>query len=366
MIKKVALFLPSLEAGGAERVAINLCNGLIDKGIKVDLILICPGEQLLSILPPQVQVIRLQRRRVVLAIPQLVGYLRRNNPNAVISILTHVNIISLVTTILAFYKGRLILTEHSSVSQNLIKQPGCKNKIMIMLMKLFYPYADMVIAVSAQLMHELEKIANLKNVTCIYNPVDISLPADEDINFLEKSVSSRPNTQYLVATVGRLTKAKNFALLIKSIEIVRKEIPVILNIIGEGEERENLERLINERNLSNHVFLHGYSDYPKMWMRSSDLFVLSSSWEGLPLVVVEALAMGVTVVATDCHTGPAEILENGRYGYLVPVNDPEKMAEAIIFALKNPMDPDMLKKRAEEFSIPNITKQYLKVIFPDG
>ena len=351
--------------GGAEHVAINLSRGFIEKGFKVDVLLACQDGQLLPLLPPAVKVVRFKTSRTIFAIPLLVAYLRRSKPDAVISFLTHANIVAVVSKVLARYKGRLILTEHSSVTQNLVKQPGYKNKTMLLLMKRLYPLADKVVAVSSQLMHELETTIGINNVTRIYNPVDSSFPDVETIDKLRNAIQARPGFRYSIAAVGRLTRAKNFAMLIKSIKQVRDKVPVVLNIIGEGEERTNLEKLIRELDLSDHVFLRGYSAQPKAWMRLSDLLVLSSSWEGFSLVLAEALSMGTTVVSTNCQTGPAEILDHGKYGYLVPVNDIDKLTEGILYALEHPMDPDLLRERAAMFSVPKITDDYLQVVFPD-
>lgn len=366
MSAKIAIFIPSMEAGGAERVAISLMKGFLQRKIHLDLVLVSASGPLLVQVPKGVRIVNLNVQRTLFSICRLSTYLKKEQPDALISFLNHANLIAVVAGRLAGFKGHMMITEHNSIQFDVIRRGGFKNKTIFLLMRLLYKHADSVVAVSNELLSELQTLLVLKNAVCINNPVDNPKDVDAVDKNDEQHLPAMNQGKGTILAIGRLAPQKNFPLLIKSIAIVRKHMPVKLHILGNGSERRNLENMINELELSEVVFLRGYSDQPEKWLRQSDLFVLSSSWEGFGLVIVEALAMGVTVVATDCPSGPAEILENGKYGYLVPINDPEKMAEAILYALKNPRDPELLKKRAEDFSIPRITKQYLNVIFSDG
>ncbi len=362
--KRISLFIPTLEVGGAERVAVNLAKGFIDQGLQVDLVLVKARGPLMKLVPKSVAIVDLGKRRTLHAIPDLVTYLKSAQPNALIAFMNHANVVAAIAASWARSKGKLVLSEHNSIQHDLVEKGGLKHRLTLWLMRRLYGKADKVIAVSTHIQYELEKLIGLTNAVCINNP--ISIVNGTDMPPMVK-MRPRPNVagDFSLLAIGRLAPQKNYSLLIKSIDIVRKHVPVKLVILGEGDERSKLEMLVRELDLEDHVFLPGYAEKPGMWFSKTDLFVLSSSWEGLPLVIAEALAMGVTVVATDCQSGPAEILENGKYGYLVPVNDPEKLAKAIMYALKNPLDPEMLKKRAEDFSIPRITDEYLKVIFPE-
>ncbi len=363
--RKIALFIPSMEGGGAERVAVNLSSGFIARGLEVEMLLVKEFGPLLKLLPSEVRVKSFEKSRAIYSVWCLAAYLRQDKPDALIASMNHTNLVAVLAVKLSRYKGRLILTEQNSIQLDLVRKGGWKNRLILWLMKRMYKHSHKVIAVSSEVEEELKNIAGLRNTICIYNPVDNPEHVDAVDMIDELHLPAVNHGKKTILAVGRLVPQKNFPLLIKSIAIVRKHLPVKLNILGEGGERCNLEGLINDLELSEVVILRGYSDQPGKWLQQSDLFVLSSSWEGFGLVIAEALAAGVTVVSTDCPSGPAEILENGKYGYLVPVDDPEKMAEAILHALKNPLDPELLKKRAEAFSIPHITEQYLNIIFPD-
>nr|WP_241878977.1 glycosyltransferase [Psychrobacter sp. PraFG1]UNK05619.1 glycosyltransferase [Psychrobacter sp. PraFG1] len=169
----------------------------------------------------------------------------------------------------------------------------------------------------------------------------------------------------MVLAVGRLTHQKDFATLIHAFKKVLKNKACNLIILGEGELRCELEKLIKDLNLQDNVQLPGFVNNPYAWMSKADLFVLSSIYEGFGNVLVEAMACGTPVVSTDCPSGPSEILENGRWGSLVPTNDPDSLAEAILKALNNTkFKSELVKKRAEDFSVDNSLSGYIAVFAP--
>ena len=132
--------------------------------------------------------------------------------------------------------------------------------------------------------------------------------------------------------------------------------------MGEGSEREKLEALVKELGLDGDVWMPGFVDNPFKFMKRATVFALSSKFEGAPLVLAEALSLGVPVVSTDCPSGPREILEGGKWGKLVPVGDHEKLAEAILETIENPPDREKLKERGRNFSIDEVGGKWLKVI----
>jgi glycosyltransferase involved in cell wall biosynthesis len=362
MSYKIAIFIPSMEAGGAERVAISLTKGILHFGIKVDLVLVSAKGPLMEHIPAGVHVINLEADRTLGSLLRLRNYLKREKPDALISLLNHANVVAVIAGRLARFEGHIMLTEHNSIQFDLVHRKGLKSRIMLALMRYFYKYADSVVAVSNEILKELRTLFALKNAVCIYNPVDIPLIYTQNAGTISQDASGSDSIKTIVA-IGRLSPQKNFSLLINSFKLISDSMHGKLYILGEGTERPFLEKIIDDLSLHDRVMLTGYVDNPFLWLNKADLFVLSSSWEGFALVIIEALAAGVTVVATDCHAGPAELLDHGKYGYLVPINNPEKMAEAILYALENPIDSELLRKRAEEFSIPKITEEYFKVIF---
>jgi glycosyltransferase involved in cell wall biosynthesis len=162
--------------------------------------------------------------------------------------------------------------------------------------------------------------------------------------------------------VGRLDKQKDFPTLIRAFAQVKQQLPARLMILGEGQDRKLLSDLVQELGLEKDVALPGFVDNPFAYMKRSALFVLSSLYEGLPTVLIEAIAVGTPVVSTDCKSGPAEILENDRYGKLVPVGDIPAMAQAIINALENPLDSTLLQQKAGEFLLEKAVEQYLELL----
>jgi glycosyltransferase involved in cell wall biosynthesis len=170
-----------------------------------------------------------------------------------------------------------------------------------------------------------------------------------------------PGAPPVILAVGRLTLQKDFPTLIRAFARLRARRSARLVILGEGELRDELEALVAELGLTADVALPGFVDNPFSWMRGSALFVLSSAWEGFGNVLVEAMACGTPVVSTDCPSGPAEILENGKWGRLAAVGDAEALARAIAEALDDPNPPDV-RARAAFFSVERSVDAYLAIL----
>ena len=151
-------------------------------------------------------------------------------------------------------------------------------------------------------------------------------------------------------------------MLIRAFAEVRSQLDVRLIILGEGPQRKQIVDLINNLNIEETVSLPGWVDNPYSFMAKADLFVLSSSKEGCPNVLLEALACGCPVVSTDCPSGPSEILDHGRWGRLVPVNDQTALAEAIVATLEDDTNQDALRQRAEQFSAENMIEKFETLI----
>jgi glycosyltransferase involved in cell wall biosynthesis len=203
-------------------------------------------------------------------------------------------------------------------------------------MRALYRYSHRIVAVSKGVAADLELNIGLpnNNVSVIYNPVVTSKMeelAQESLPHPWLTASSPP----VVLGIGRLTYAKNFSLLIESFYDLRKEIEAKLIILGEGPDRPTLVNLISSLGLSRDVLLPGFVPNPYSFLKNCSIFVLSSRWEGLPTVLIEALACGAPVVSTDCPSGPREILQDGKLGALVPISDKLALTEAIQNGLAN-------------------------------
>jgi glycosyltransferase involved in cell wall biosynthesis len=166
----------------------------------------------------------------------------------------------------------------------------------------------------------------------------------------------------VIIAVGKLKPQKDFETLIKAFAKVRTKFKARLIILGEGPMLSDLNLLVEKLNITDDVIFEGFVQNPFKYMRNADLFVLSSKYEGLPGVLVQALACGCPVVSTDCPSGPREILENGRYGPLVPVADENALATAIIAQLQTRHDRDYLQTRGRSFSEEEAVRGYLRVL----
>lgn len=360
----VALFVPSLRGGGAERAMVTLANGFADRGLGVDLVLARAEGVYLSEVSPGVNVVDLQSHRVLASLPALVRYLRQRRPQAMLSALSHANVIAIMACMLSRIAVRLVVSERSNLSMSSSKPQNWRARIMLPLMRMGYPKTDGVVAVSGGVADDLARTIDLSRdrISVIYNPVVTP-------ELLEKSREPLLHPWLgegkppVILGVGRLTQAKDFATLIRAFARVHAKRDCRLVILGEGELRGELERLVASLGIVDSVQLPGFSGNPFAWMSRVRLVVLSSRWEGLPNVLIQAMACGTAVVSTDCRSGPDEILEEGKWGALVPVGDVEALAGAIATTLDTPREqlPDV-RRRAGDFAQGLAVDGYLQVL----
>ncbi|HMH56799.1 MAG TPA: glycosyltransferase [Gemmatimonadales bacterium] len=342
----IAFFLPSLRGGGAQRVIVNLAHGIIERGLPVDVVLGAATGVFLDQLPPAVRLVDLRARRLLRSIGPLSRYLRRERPRVLVSSMSHGNLVALWAAKLAGRATPVVVTVHNTMSQSTPQQGALAGGLWPHLLRTFYPWARCVVAVSHGAADDLARTSGLprNRVRVVYNPV-----ITPSIMALARERPDHPwfdpGQPPVILGVGRLTKQKDFPTLIRAFAEVRRRRPARLIILGEGEDRPLLESLIGELRLKDDVALPGFRENAMAYMAGSALFVLSSAWEGLPTVLIEALAAGTRVVSTDCPSGPREILQEGRLGVLVPVGDVAALAEAMIDTLDRPgstVPPDAL------------------------
>ncbi|HJR16061.1 MAG TPA: glycosyltransferase [Gemmatimonadales bacterium] len=337
---RIAFFLPSLNGGGAERVILNLAEGITQRGLPVDLVLSAAEGALLDQLPASVRLVDLHARRVLRSLGPLAGYLRKERPRALISSMNYANLVAIWASRLAGGTTPVIATVHTTLSESSRQQQRrIAGQIWPYLLRIFYPWASSVVAVSRGAADDLAQSSGLARdrVEVVYNPVitDATLAAARQAPDHPWFAPGQPP---VILGVGRLTRQKDFPTLIKAFAEVRRAHPTRLIIIGEGEDRNQLTALAAELGVSQDVALPGFRN-ALAYMAGSALFVLSSAWEGLPTVLIEALAAGARVVSTDCPSGPREILQEGRLGELVPVGDVAGLAAAMRRALDTPAKP---------------------------
>lgn len=363
----IALFVPTLGYGGVEKVMLSLARGLAERGFRVDLLAGTAEGEFRSQVPAGVRLIDFGRRRVLATLPALVRYLRRERPTALLAAMDHTNLVALWARKLAGVETRVVASSHGLLSREARAGKVRRARLIPSLARHFYPWADAVVAVSQGVADDLAKVTGLprSRIRVIYNPVitpDLLVHLRAPLQHPWFQASAPP----VVLAVGRLSVEKDYATLLRAFAQVRRSQPARLLILGEGSERSTLEALAGSLALGkDDLALPGYEGNPLRYMARSAVFVLSSSYEGFGLVLVEAMAAGVPLVATDCESGPREILEDGKHGRLVPVGDHEALAAAILDSLKRPRPP-VPAESLKRFELSAAVDSYLRVMAPGG
>lgn len=363
----ISVFLPGLHVGGAEKMMLDLCGAFADRGHYVDLVVAREEGAFADQVPAAINLVDLDAPEppgygLLGALPGLLSYFRSRQPDAVLSALNRANVVTILAARLSKIDARVVVSEHNHLSTYLEHAMRRERIALPKLIGAVYPYADEVVATSEGVGDDLAATTGLDRdrITVVYNPAmtpELRGQYDEPINhpWFEDETP-------VVIGVGSLTEQKDFPTLIRAIEHVQEKRDCRLVICGEGERRVDLERLVAELGLEDVVDLPGFVDNPYAMMNESDAFALSSKWEGFGNVVVEALGCGCPVVSTDCPSGPSEILADGEYGPLVPVGNHEALAGAIESVLSDPLPPDRLKRRADDFSVGVASQRYLDVL----
>jgi len=409
--RPVAIFVPTLKGGGAERMMIQLGSALAARGHRVDLVVgrsvgtyfdrVPPGLRLVMLesagqavrkrlradvrilemrspttLAALPSVLRLPQhwpwlvplfftkygRRMLRMIPALTQYLRGERPVALLSALTRANVVAVVAKLLSGESTRVVVSERNHLSkaaanadQRFVNRAG--------LARHFYPLADLCSGVSEGVADDLSRLIGMSRakIVAVKNPVITAELMSQAAQPLDHSWFA-DNGPPVVLAAGRLTAQKDFPTLLRAVARVRESRPLRLLILGSGSERESLGDVVETLGLGEIVEFYGFAENPYAFMKHADLFVLSSAWEGSPNVLVEAMACGCPVVSTDCPSGPAEILDEDRYGRLVAVGDSEGLSRAIIELLEHPTDAAVLRERAAEYSSEASAEEHERVL----
>jgi glycosyltransferase involved in cell wall biosynthesis len=346
---------------------VHLTRGLAKSGQRVDLVLAKAEGPYFKDIPAEVRVVDLGARRILTSLLPLISYLRREKPDVLLSALTPANIVALWAHQLAPVDTRMVISEHSTFSMSTANPRNQRSRLLPHLARWFYPWADSIIAVSAGAADDLAATLRMdrQSIHVVYNPVvtpELTRLAREPVNHPWFSGEGPP----VILGVGRLTKPKDFPTLVRAFAMVRQQREARLVILGEGEDRPQLEALVRELGLERDVSLPGFVNNPHCYMARAAVFILSSRWEGFGNVVVEAMACGTPVVSTDCKSGPREILENGRWGRLVPVGDADALALGILDTLATCPDREGLCQRAAAFTVDAAVEQYLDIFQSPG
>jgi glycosyltransferase involved in cell wall biosynthesis len=341
---------------------VTLANYCVKQGFPTEMIVVRETTTYLNEVDPAIPVEFLRPKRRIQITPRLARIMRAKRFDAMLS--SPRNFPPLLVKQMCFLPTRVVIREAStnSVALKQVKRPF-KELVAIRLgYRFLYPSADAVVAPSRGVAGSLLQLSPIpiQKVHVIYNPV-VSPELYEKADAPVEHPWFQPHQPPVVLAAGRLVALKGYDTLLRAFARVRQETFARLVILGEGPERPNLERLAAELGVAADVDLPGFDPNPFRYMKRAGVFVLSSRYEGLPNVLIQALACGCPVVSTDCPSGPSEILDGGRYGALVPVDDVEAMAGAIVRALLGQVAPAP-SAWLEQFRVEVVAEQYLRVM----
>jgi glycosyltransferase involved in cell wall biosynthesis len=359
----ISVVLPDLRGGGAERLHVNLANDWVARGLHVQFAVMSAEGELPAILDKRVELHDLRVARFRSLLWPLARHLRRTRPSVTLAAMWPLTSIAIAAWHLAGRPGRMVVGDHTQLSVSAVQEMSVPSWFVGQTMRHTYPRASGVIAVSQGVKDDLCELAGLDPsiIRVIYNPTAVGIAYGRGGPESRTRLWGRAAGKNILS-VGTLKAQKDHATLIEAFALLPPEMDARLTILGEGSLRQELEAQVRRMNLGDRVRLPGFVLDPYPWYQTADLFALSSRWEGFGNVLVEALECGLPIVSTDCRSGPSEILDDGRYGKLVPVRDPVAMASAIRASFAEEHDTEMLCKRARDFSVATISDEYLRYL----
>ncbi len=362
--RHLAIFVSFSGTGGVERVTLNLLQGLAAHAVRVDLIMVVAKRGTRPEIPwPNVRVIDPQTTHAQMAIPFLIGYLRRERPEVLMVAKDRAVRAAVIAHALAGVETRLVGQLHMNMTGYLASQPWWLRWTRTLPMRVLFPRLHKIICVSEGVVEDTLHITRMprERVIAIRNPVITPelyrmAEATADHPWLKEKIP-------LIMGIGRLSPEKDFPTLLRAFGRVRAARPSRLMILGEGPLLPELQALAAELGLAEAVAFPGFCPNPFAYLKQASLFAFSSAWEGSGNVLVEALALGIPSVSTDCPYGPRETLADGRYGALAPVGDDEALAKAMLETLDQPLPASFLRQAVADFTIENSARHYLEALF---
>jgi glycosyltransferase involved in cell wall biosynthesis len=354
---KIALLVSFSGQGGVERLMLNLCEGLLDLGHPVDLLAIKRRSAHLQELPQGLKVVPLRATHTYTSIFEVIRYLRSERPHALLAVKDRANQVAILAGKLARTATRIAVEIQTTISAALGDKSSVRKAAWYLPMRLLYPMADVVVAVSEGVARDLVEITRLprERIQVIRNPAVSGAMfrlAQEPVDHRWYQDGSIP----IITGIGRLTRQKDFPTLIRAFARVRSQLPCRLMILGEGRDRAMLSELVHSLGVAEAVALPGFVVNPYPFLGRASL------WEGSPTALTEAMALGVPVVATDCPSGPREILQGGQIAPLVPMGDPEALAAAMLDTLARRPDKVALQKAVVDYTVAESSRRYVEVL----
>jgi len=361
MNTKILFFIARYSHSGVPLAQIRLAKAFLRRGYVIEFVIGYVPDYLEAPIIDGATVINLDMQRTFKLFPSIVSCIKNFQPDVIFTAEDHLNTIVAMAAIAARSKAKISASSRISPYRTYSDKIFSKNWILKYSNILLRKRIDALVCVSEDMVKDYKAIFGETRHQCIYNMAydndtlkKISEPVD-DLWITDKSTP-------LIVTAGRLCPGKGFPDLINAVNILKKEKPIKLAILGEGDFRPELEALINELELGDTVRLLGFQKNPLKFFKQADVFALSSYFEGLPNVLVEAMAAGCTLVSTDCPTGPREVLQDGKYGYLVPMHDPKSMADAIKEALDNPISLELTKEAIKPFTEESVIRKHQQTL----
>lgn len=358
--KKICFPMPRFEMGGLERVQMYIAKGLLHSEYQVDLVIPVVAEDVRTLIETDVNIHETSCGKFKFLF-NLINYIKKYKPDVIITSANDIGCLILFCRKIFCLRTKIIWTQHLSISGPLKVEKGLiKYKLLfeIWLMKQLIKQADSIVAVSNTVANDMKNMLRSDlDIQVIYNPV-ISSDFEEKINETVVWPWEEWTCQTIIF-VGRLAKVKRLDLLLNAFAECRKQIPIRLLVVGSGPEEKSARILAENLNLGDSCKFLGHQDNPAAWISKSDLLVLCSDVEGFGLVLVEAMACGIQVLSTDCPDGPAEILDNGHFGRIIPMNNVKALALGVIECIQDPLLSEaQLKAYAEKFTVENAVAQY--------
>ena len=365
---RVLFVLPSLVGGGAERVLCTLLKHIDRERSHSALALFNKTGEYLGEVPHDVDIIDLGKRsrwdalRLVVELRRLI---RRERPHVLLSVLEYTNILTLLSAV-GFTGTRVVVKEANDPTHALaLERFGGMKRWLI---RVTYPKAARIVAISHGIKQCLERHFNVpsRQIEVIHNPIDLDDAASKMLEPISHPFLQGSNGDALIVSAGRLVPQKNFPLLLQAIAHLKDDLPLRLIVLGQGPLRGQLLRLAKELGIEERVDFVGFQKNPYAWMSKADAFVLSSDYEGFGNVIVEAMACGVPVIATNCSSGPAEIISHRHDGLLVPPGDAVGLAAAIREIVSDKQLGKTLTERAvvscRRFAVDTVVARYETLI----
>ncbi|GAA6201284.1 glycosyltransferase [Aquicoccus sp. SU-CL01552] len=358
----ISILLPDLRGGGAERVNIDLAHEFVRAGHTVEFVLMQARGELLEEARDSFSVVDLATPRARAVPLALARYLRRRRPDALLAAMWPLTVIAPVARRLSGHRCKVLVSEHNTMSVQYADWGRLHRVAMRASMAVGYPLADCRVGVSLGVVKDISGLSGLRPEAfdVIHNPVPPRPEPPARSMEDAEALWAAPKGARIV-TVGSMKAQKNHPLLLRAFARIDRP-DARLMFVGDGDGRDALLSLARDLGVANRVILAGFHPDPTPFYKTADLFALSSDYEGFGNVIVEAMACGTPVVSTDCPSGPGEILEEGRYGRLVPVGDAGAMAHAIGASLEDRVPAEQLQNRAAEFSPKRAAAAYLEQI----